>query len=337
MPDLSIRLPEIPAIAPLDAYAEDKLRDLYRRMVLIRQFELKVNQLFLQGIMPGTIHLSLGQEAAAVGACLALGDDDVITLTHRGHGQALAKGVTAAALMAELFGKETGCCGGKGGSLHIGDMSVGALPAIAIVGASSPIAAGMAFAFKRRRTGQVALNFFGEGTANKGDWHEALNLAAVWQLPVIFLCENNLYGVSTHISEVMAIDYVAERASAYGMPGNTIYGNDPIIVFEAVQSAAERARAGGGPTLIECLTYRRGGHKRDDPATYRPQAEVDAWLRTDPVPAFRDRLLQDPRFSASALDQLDATVAADIDAAVSFALASNAPAVASAREHVYAD
>ncbi|MDE2859818.1 MAG: thiamine pyrophosphate-dependent dehydrogenase E1 component subunit alpha [Chloroflexota bacterium] len=337
MQTLSIRLPDIPDVAPLGAYDEDLLAEIYRRMVLIRQFELKVNELFLGGIMPGTIHLSLGQEASVVGACLALEADDVITLTHRGHGQALAKGVRADALMAELFGKETGCCRGKGGSLHVGDMSVGALPAIAIVGASSPIAAGMAFAFKRGKTGQVALNFFGEGTVNKGDWHEALNLAAIWKLPVVFLCENNLYGVSTHITEVMAIDYVAERASAYGMPGGTIYGNDPIVVYEAVRTAAERARAGEGPALIECLTYRRGGHKRDDPGTYRPQEEVEAWFKTDPLPAFRERLLQDARFSVSEVEALDTAVATTIDAAVRFALASESPAVASALEHVYAD
>ncbi|MCY3832626.1 MAG: thiamine pyrophosphate-dependent dehydrogenase E1 component subunit alpha [Chloroflexi bacterium] len=337
MQELSIRLPQIPDAAPLEPYEADLLREMYRRMVLIRQFELKVNELFLQGIMPGTIHLSLGQEATVVGACLALDADDVITLTHRGHGQALAKGVSADALMAELFGKETGCCRGKGGSLHVGDMSVGALPAIAIVGASSPIAAGMAFAFKRRQTSQVALNFFGEGTANKGDWHEALNLAALWNLPVVYLCENNLYGVSTHITEAMAIDYVSERAAAYGMPGSTIYGNDPIIVYEAVKSAADRARAGDGPALIECLTYRRGGHKRDDPGTYRPQEEVEAWFKTDPIPAFRDRLLRDDRFAASAIEDLQAAVMAAIDASVDYALASEAPAITSALEHLYVD
>jgi len=337
MQTLSIRLPEIPDVAPLGAYDADLLAEIYRRMVLIRQFELKVNELFLAGIMPGTIHLSLGQEASVVGACLALEADDVITLTHRGHGQALAKGVSADSLMAELFGKETGCCRGKGGSLHVGDVSVGALPAIAIVGASSPIAAGMAFAFKRGGTGQVALNFFGEGTANKGDWHEALNLAAVWKLPVVFLCENNLYGVSTHITEVMAIEYVAERASAYGMPGSTIYGNDPIFVYETVRKAAERARAGQGPTLVECLTYRRGGHKRDDPGTYRPPEEVAAWFKTDPIPAFRARLLRDERFSTSVIQDLEALVTTRIGAAVDFALASDSPSVSSALEHVYAD
>jgi acetoin:2,6-dichlorophenolindophenol oxidoreductase subunit alpha len=320
----------------IESFATDLLAGIYRRMLLIRNFELRVNDLFLRGLMPGTIHLSHGQEATSVGACVALETHDVVTLTHRGHGQALAKGVTAKALMAELFGKATGCCQGKGGSLHVGDLSVGALPAIAIVGASSPIAAGMAFAFKRHGTAQVVCNFFGEGTANKGDWHEALNLAAIWSLPVIFLCENNLYGVSTHVSDVMRVDYVAERAAAYGMPGCTVYGNDPLAVYEQVRQAADRARRGEGPTLVECLTYRRGGHKRDDPATYRPQAEVDAWLAQDPLPAFRERLLGDSRFDDAQLTAWEAEVEADLDDAVRFAQDSPLPPASLAMEQVYA-
>jgi TPP-dependent pyruvate/acetoin dehydrogenase alpha subunit len=333
---MKIRLPSVPTPKPLSHHPDELLAEIYRRMFLIREFELKVNELFLKGIMPGTIHLSLGQEATTVGACLALQPEDVITLTHRGHGQAIAKGVTTRSLMAELFGKVTGCCRGKGGSLHVGDISVGALPAIAIVGASSPIAAGMAFAFMRHRTGQIALNFFGEGTANKGDWHEALNLAAIWKLPVIFLCENNLYGVSTHISEVMAIEYVAQRADSYGIYGETIYGNDPMIVYEAVRAAAERARRGDGPSLIECLTYRRGGHKRDDPGSYRPQEEVEAWFKTDPLPALRQRLLDDPRFDQARLEQIEAAVFQELEDAVEFALASDDPPVEHALEDVYA-
>ncbi len=333
---MPIRMPDPPKPKAIADYDDMLLAELYRRMVLIRNFEQKVNELFLKGIMPGTIHLSLGQEATTVGACLALLPEDVITLTHRGHGQALAKGVTARSLMAELFGKETGCCKGKGGSLHVGDMSVGALPAIAIVGASSPIATGMAFAFKRHQTGQVALNFFGEGTANKGDWHEALNLAAIWKLPVIFLCENNLYGVSTHITDVMAVDTVAERASAYGMPGMTIYGNDPILVYDEVKNAAQRARDGDGPTLVECLTYRRGGHKRDDPGTYRDQEEVEAWFKTDPIPAFCERMLTDARFSEARVASIEQQVQRTLEDAVEFALASPEPLPQTALEHVYA-
>jgi acetoin:2,6-dichlorophenolindophenol oxidoreductase subunit alpha len=333
---MKVRLPTIPTPKDLSAYPDSLLSEIYRRMVLIRRFEEKVNELFLKGVMPGTIHLSLGQEATTVGACMALRPDDVITLTHRGHGQALAKGVSPDTLMAELFGKATGCCKGKGGSLHVGDLSVGALPAIAIVGASTPIAAGMAFAFKRHRTGQVALNFFGDATSNKGDWHEALNLAAIWKLPVIFLCENNLYGVSTHIMDTMAVEYVADRASAYGMPGVTVYGNDPMIVYDAVREAAVRARDGGGPTLVECLTYRRGGHKRDDPGNYRAKEEVEAWFKTDPVPAFREQLANDPRLGESRVASIETAVAGVLDAAVEFALSSPDPTAEAALEDVYA-
>jgi TPP-dependent pyruvate/acetoin dehydrogenase alpha subunit len=235
-----------------------------------------------------------------------------------------------------LFGKLTGCCQGKGGSLHVGDVSVGALPAIAVVGASSPIAAGMAYAFMRRGTGQVVCNFFGEGAANRGDWHEALNLAALWSLPVVFLCENNLYGVSTHVTDVMLLEHVAERAAAYGMPGLTIYGNDPIVVYDAVTEAAERARSGDGPTLLECLTYRRGGHKRDDPATYRPQEEVEAWLAQDPVPAFRQVLIDDARFDEAQVQVVEHDVRATIDEAVRYAMSSEDPPAQLALEHVYA-
>jgi TPP-dependent pyruvate/acetoin dehydrogenase alpha subunit len=333
---VKVRLPSIPDTKDLAAYSDALLSEIYRRMYLIRHFEQKVNELFLKGIMPGTIHLSLGQEATTVGACLALRPTDVITLTHRGHGQALAKGVSPASLMAELFGKATGCCKGKGGSLHVGDLSVGALPAIAIVGASTPIAAGMAFAFQRHRTGQVSLNFFGEATSNKGDWHEALNLAAIWKLPVIFLCENNLYGVSTHIMDTMAVEYVADRAVAYGMPGVTVYGNDPMIVYDAVSEAVERARRGDGPALVECLTYRRGGHKRDDPGTYRAKEEVEAWFKTDPIPAFREQLARDTRLGEARVASIESAVLAELEAAVEFALASPEPSRDAALEDVYA-
>jgi len=333
---LKVRTPPQTNLAPIGTYGEAFLAEIFRRMFLIRTFELKVNDLFLQGVMPGTIHLSHGQEATTVGTCLALAEDDLVTLTHRGHGQALAKGVAPSSLMAELFGRETGCCGGMGGSLHVGDIAVGALPAIAIVGASSAIATGVAFAFKRRGERRVACNFFGEGTANKGDWHEAMNLAAIWQLPVVFLCENNLYAVSTHISESMAIEYVAERAAAYGMPGLTVYGNDPITVYEAVHEAAEHARSGGGPALVECLTYRRGGHKRDDPSTYRPKSEVEAWFKQDPLPAFRTRLLSDGRFDESRLVAIEGSVRDEIDGAVQFALDSPFPPTSNAGTNIYA-
>ena len=320
----------------LNEFESHFLEEMYRKMYLIRHFELSVNDQFLRGVIPGTIHLSHGQEAVEVGTCLALQENDFITLTHRGHGQALAKGVSPKTLMAELFGKATGCCHGKGGSLHVGDFSVGALSAISIVGASSPIAAGMAFAFKRHQSGQIVCNFFGDGATNKGDWHEALNLAAIWSLPVIFLCENNLYAVSTRLSDVMRLKYVSQRAAAYGMPGTTIFGNDPILVFEAVSRAADDVRQGNGPVLIECLTYRQGGHKRDDPATYRPQDEVKAWLETDPLLNFRERLLQDERFEESKILEIENEVNKNLQEAIEFATNSPEPQPEIALEDVYA-
>lgn len=329
-------MPDAPAVRDLSTYPLEVLVEMYRRMYLIREFENRANELFLRGLMPGTIHLSHGQEATPVGTCLALRDDDLITLTHRGHGQALAKGVPPSSLMAELFGKETGCCGGRGGSLHVGDMAFGALPAIAVVGASAPIAVGLAYACKRRGTGRVVCNFFGEGAANKGELHEAMNLAAIWALPVIFVCENNLYAVSTHLSDAMLNDYVSERAAAYRMPGVTVGGNDPIEVYEAIGVAANRARDGGGPTLVECLTYRHGGHKRDDAATYRPVEEVEAWLAQDPLPGFRQRLVDDARTGDVDLIVLEEEVRALVTSAVEFAQSSNFPPAESALDNVYA-
>lgn len=305
-------------------------------MYLIRRFELTVNEMFLRGLIPGTIHLSHGQEATTVGACFALHPTDTVTLTHRAHGQALAKGMPPYLLLAELLGKREGCCGGKGGSLHIGDMSVGAVPAIAIVGASSPISAGMAFAYRRDGSGRVACNFFGEGAANKGDWHEALNLAAIWDLPVIFVCENNFYASTTSINAVMRNEYISERAAAYRMPGVLVDGNDPIAVLAAVREAADRARAGEGPTLVECLTYRHGGHKREDPGSYRPPDEVEAWLARDPVTSFRARLLATERFEACELDALQAHVEAELEEVCDQAIAADLPDLDEAQRHVYA-
>jgi len=329
-------MPDVSDARELSTYPLELLEEMYRRMYLIREFESRANELFLRGLMPGTIHLSHGQEATPVGTCLALRDDDLITLTHRGHGQALAKGVPPETLMAELFGKATGCCGGRGGSLHVGDMAFGALPAIAVVGASAPIAAGLAFACKRRGSGRVVCNFFGEGAANKGELHEAMNLAAIWALPVIFVCENNLYAVSTHLSDAMLNDYVSERAAAYRIPGVTVGGNDPIEVYEAIAVAAKRARDGRGPTLVECLTYRHGGHKRDDAATYRPPEEVEAWLAQDPVPSFRQRLVDDARIGASELADLEDEIRAIVTTAVEFAQSSDFPPPESAFDNVYA-
>jgi pyruvate dehydrogenase E1 component alpha subunit len=293
---------------------------LYGRMALIRAFENRVNRLFLQGRIPGTIHLSNGQEACAVGTASALRRDDWITITHRGHGQALAKGVSPGALMAELFARETGCCRGYGGSLHVGDISMGAVPAIAIVGASVPIAGGMAFAFRERGEDRVAVCFLGDGAMTEGDTHEGLNLASLWQLPVVYVCENNLYSVSTPLDRQMRTTNLAERAASYGMRATRVDGNDVVSVFIAGREAVACARAGGGPTFIEALTYRQGGHKRDDPATYRPRDEVDLWLKRDPLDRMRAAL--EYVGAGERARQADEDAVAAIDEAVAFAEAS---------------
>lgn len=294
--------------------------DLFGRMRLIREFEQAVNRLFLQGKIPGTIHLSLGQEACAVGAAASLRVSDIATLTHRGHGQALAKGVSARSLMAELYARETGCCRGAGGSLHVGDLAVGALPAIAIVGASIPISAGLAYAAKAQRRDDIVLCFTGDGAMTEGDAHEGLNLAALWNLPVVFVCENNLYSVSTRIERQTKLASIAERVTAYGIPAETVDGNNVLEVYRAVTAAVARARAGEGPFLVECLTYRQGGHKRDDPGTYRPREEVERWLARDPVTRLRTAL--DAIGLSAGADAAEARAVEMIADAVAFAEAS---------------
>jgi pyruvate dehydrogenase E1 component alpha subunit len=295
----------------------DRAVELYARMALIREFESRVNALFLQGRIPGTIHLSHGQEACAVGGTASLRETDPITITHRGHGQALAKGSSARGLMAELYAKETGCCRGMGGSLHVGDWDVGALPGISIVGASIPIAAGLAFAAKQLSEDKVAVCFTGDGATTEGDAHEGYNLASLWEVPVVYVCENNLYSISTRVDRQAAVTSVADRMRAYDLPAEVVDGNNVVAVTLAVGRAVERARAGGGPSMVECLTYRQGGHKRDDPGTYRPREEVEMWLRRDPVQRMRAAL------EAAGLEgraaAADAEAVAVIDDAVAFA------------------
>lgn len=293
---------------------------LFRTMVLIRSFEQRVNTLFLQGKIPGTIHLSLGQEACAAGAAHALRGDDWVTITHRGHGQALAKGVRPHTLMAELFARDTGCCRGQGGSLHVGDITVGALPAIAIVGAAVPIAAGVAFAFVQQGGDRIALSFLGDGAFTEGDTHEGLNLAGLWRLPVVYVCENNLYSISTPLHRQMAGARLADRAAVYGLETEVVDGNNALAVNDAVARAVDRARSTRTPSFVECLTYRQGGHKRDDPATYRPAEEVELWLRRDPIVRMRAALVD--AGEGVAVGQIEQETVATIDDAVGFAESS---------------
>lgn len=312
------------------------LVDLYRQLLLIRRFEEKCNELFLQGRIPSTLHLYNGQEAVAVGFCSRLNKDDYITSTHRPHGHALAKGVTPRAIMAELFAKETGCCKGKGGSMHVGDIRVGMPPAIAIVGAGAPIAMGIGLSAKMRGTGQVAVCFFGEGGANEGAVHEAMNMAALWKLPVIFVVENNLYAASTHVEKSFAIQDIAERAKGYGMPGTVVDGMDVLKVREAAGQAIERARAKEGPSMVECKTYRLVGHSRSDARNYRTKQEEAEWLAKDPVARLEKVMLEMAKgMTREEFDQIENDVNAEIADAVAFAEASPEPKAEETLEDVY--
>jgi pyruvate dehydrogenase E1 component alpha subunit len=303
----------------------DQLREMYRKMILIRRFEERVNELYMQGRIPSTLHLYIGQEAVAVGVCAALREDDYALGTHRPHGHALAKGVTPASLMAELMAKATGCCKAKGGSMHVGDMRAGMLPAIAIVGANVPIAAGCALAAKMRKSGQVAVAFCGDGAANEGAWHEGLNVAAIWSLPAIYVCENNLYAASTPFATAFKIADIADRAAAYGIPGAVVDGNDVLAVYRTARAAVDRARAGAGPTLIECKTYRLCGHSRSDPRGYRTREEEAEWQTRDPLPRCRAWLLAQGICTENEANAIAQSVERTIDEAIAFAEASPEP------------
>jgi pyruvate dehydrogenase E1 component alpha subunit len=309
--------------------------ELYRTMLTIRRFEERCNALFLQGKIPSTLHLYVGEEAVATGVCSVLRRDDYITSTHRPHGHALAKGVSARAIMAELFAKATGCCQGKGGSMHVGDIRVGMVPAIAIVGGGAPIAAGIALSARMQRTGQVAVCFFGEGGANEGAVHEAMNMAAIWKLPVVFVCENNLYAASTPVAAAFAIENIADRASAYGMPGCIVDGNDVLAVRRVAGEAVDRARRGDGPTLIECKTYRLVGHSRSDPRTYRTREEEAEWQARDPLLRMQRLLAGEGKVGSEELDRIDQQVTAVIDDAVAYAESSPLPAPEDTLKHVF--
>lgn len=259
-------------------------------MWTIRRFEEAVDDLFARGLMHGTMHLSIGQEASATGACMALRPDDAITSTHRGHGHCIGKGADLTRMMAELLAKETGYCRGRGGSMHIADVATGNLGANGIVAGGIPIATGAALAYQLRGEDRVVACFFGDGAANEGAFHEAVNLAAIWKLPVVFICENNKYGMSFSTAKSFAIENISQRGAAYGIPGVTVDGNDIEAVYDAVQAAVDRARAGEGPTLVENVTYRWKGHSKSDKNLYRTKEEISEWRARDPILAFEARL-----------------------------------------------
>lgn len=317
-------------------YEADFLLSLYRKMLLIRRFEERVKELFLQGIMPGTIHQSQGQEAVAVGACAALREDDVISSTHRPHGHALAKGLSCESVLHELFGRKTGCCRGKGGSMHLGDIAEGMLPAIAIVGGNVPIATGCALSFSMRGEDRVALCFMGDGAINEGAFHEGVNMGAIWSLPVVYLIENNRYSASTPIADMVKLEKLSDRAAGYGIPGLTIDGNDVLEVYETVREAAARARAGDGPTLVEALTYRITGHSRRDPCNYMPEEERHRAMEEEPLGRFAGRLLAEDLADEQALCRMDEEAQAEVEAAVESAQAAPEPDPQDALEGLFA-
>ncbi|MBU7024006.1 MAG: pyruvate dehydrogenase (acetyl-transferring) E1 component subunit alpha [Theionarchaea archaeon] len=298
--------------------------EMYKKMLEIRKFEEKVYDLFTQNLIPGTMHLYMGEEAVAVGVCAALTPNDFITSTHRGHGHCIAKGASLTKMMAEIFGKKTGYCKGKGGSMHITDKNIGMLGANAVVGGAIPIAVGAGLSCKLKYPERVTACFFGDGASNQGTFHEGINMASVWGLPVIFVCENNLYAMGTRQSMVMKIEDISQRAAGYGIPGVTVDGNDVMAVYEEAHKAVTRARNGEGPTLLECKTYRHKGHSRFDPAKYRPQEEVDEWMARDPVESFREKLL-DKGIPEEFLHKIESTVESEIEEAVEFAQESPLP------------
>lgn len=315
---------------------KDELVEFYGKMLEIRFFEEKVFELYAQNLVPGTIHLYAGEEAVAVGVCSNLRQDDYITSTHRGHGHCIAKGADLKRTMAEILGKKTGYCKGKGGSMHIADFTIGMLGATAVVGAGLPIAVGAGLSVKLRKTDQVVACFFGEGASNQGTFHESINMASVWALPVIFVCENNLYAMGTRQSRVMNIQNIADRAIGYGILGIVADGNDVLAVYEATQKAVERARKGEGPTLLECKTYRQKGHSRVDPARYRPKEEVEEWLARDPIERLKTKLWKSGVLTDSEIQQIEKEALDKVEEAVKFAVESPYPTPEEALEDIYA-
>ena len=327
--------PEISKYSTL--YEPEFLAELFRKMTLIREFELRAIEERRGGLIPGFIHSCVGQEATAVGVCLALTSEDVITSTHRGHGHLIAKGGDPKFMMAELAARSPGYCKGRGGSLHIADFELGILGANGIVGGGIPMATGAALGFQMRKEKRVAVAFFGDGATNEGSFHEAANQAGVWKLPVIFFCENNLYGEGTKMQRCTPIEDLAIRAQGYGFPGVIVDGNDVLAVYEAVKTAIIRANNGEGPTMIEAKTYRHRGHYEGDPQVYRTQEEIQSWQKKDPIVGFRNKLIESGLFDDGDLEEIQGSVITQLDEAVAFAVHADKPATEDALAGVYAD
>ena len=315
--------------------SNEQMIAMYTNMTKIRMFEERVAEFFAEGKIPGFVHLYIGEEAVATGVCASLRDTDYITSTHRGHGHLISKGGDLKLMMAELFGKKTGYCKGKGGSMHIADLELGILGANGIVGGGPPLAAGAALAAHYQGKDDVAVCFFGDGAANQGTTHEAMNLATCWKLPVIFVNENNLYGISSCTINSMCVADIADRASAYDMPGVVVDGNDVMAVYEAASEAIGRARQGEGPSLIECKTYRHRGHFEGDPCVYRNEDEVDEWKAKDPLPRFEKKLLEINALTPEKIAEIRNTIEKQLVEAAEFAEESPFPDPSEVTEDVY--
>lgn len=311
-------------------------QDAFKKLVLIREFETKVYDSFVAGLVQGTTHLCQGQEAVSVGTVMALRDDDYLTYTYRGHGPCIARGMDLEGAFAEIFGRSTGVSSGLGGSMHLTDIQLGLLGSFAIVGAGLPVAVGAGISARERGIGQVSMTWFGDGATNIGAFHESMNLAAVWRLPVIFVCENNLYGEYSPILSTTPMQDLAVRASSYAMPAAVVDGNDVVDVLEAARYAVARARAGDGPTFIECKTYRQSGHSRSDAGKYRPPGELDAWLKRDPIVLFRNRLLAEGVLDEVAITELEQQVRQAVRAAAARAAEAPWPEVRPLHDATYA-
>jgi pyruvate dehydrogenase E1 component alpha subunit len=307
---------------------KQRLLLMYRNMLRIRRFEERLADESAQGNIPGLLHLYVGEEAVAVGACSALRKDDYITSTHRGHGHCIAKGGELRKMMAELFAKETGYCKGRGGSMHVAAPDIGIVGCSAIAGAGIPIAAGVGLSAKLRKTDQVCVSFFGDGASNTGAFHEGMNLASLWELPVVYVLENNLYAISTPAARSSKLKNISDRAAAYGMPAAIADGMDVLSVYETVSEAVARARKGQGPTLVECKTYRFRGHHEGDPKkgeTYRNKQEMDEWEKLDPILRLKDEMIKGKKATQAELDAIDQEVMKELEDAVTFAKESPSP------------
>jgi pyruvate dehydrogenase E1 component alpha subunit len=315
---------------------KEKLLELYKTMLKIRRFEEKVAELFAKGFIPGFVHSYIGEEAIAAGVCANLGKDDYIMSTHRGHGHLISKGADMKRMMAELFGRETGYCRGHGGSMHIADLSVRILGATGIIGAGIPMAVGAGLSIKMKKSNNVSVVFFGDGANNQGVFHESLNLASIWKIPALFVCENNQYATTFHVSKSTAVKNIADRAIAYNMPGVVVNGNDVLEVYEAANAAMKRAREGKGPTLVECKTYRTRGHYEGDPQKYRAREEVEEWKKKCPIKQFKLILIEKGLLTDKEDQVIDNEIRKEVAEAVKYAKDSPIPSAEKMIDYLYA-